>query len=245
MKRIPYILSAAMLLASCSNQPRSHQQQQASEQLRTVPFTNGIPVRIEFEKGKHYYHPLIVFWVEDTLGNYIQTLYASQSIATGVFRFGEHEQGKWVPGERRRPAALPYWGHRRGFQSPDGLFLPTPENPLPDAITGATPRNNFEILTFVPENLTRYRVMMEVNQTWDWNNYWHNNKFPGDEEYQTSCQPALVYMAQVNTLSSSKEFDFKVIGHSHPSGSSGELFPDVSTFTTALEIASRVTITIN
>lgn len=83
---------------------------------------------------------------------------------------------------------------------------------------------------------------MEINQTWDWNNYWHNNRFPDDEEYKTSCQPALVYMAEIDLNSSVNIFEFKPIGHSHYSGKSGELFTDISTFTTALKITNKVTV---
>jgi hypothetical protein len=176
-------------------------------------------------------------------GNYIETIYASQSIATGVFRFGVNEKGKWMPGERRRSAALPYWGHKRGFLAPDGLYLPTPQNPIPDAITGATPRNNFVIHTRIKPELQKFKIMMEINQTWDWNNHWHNNLHPDDEEYKTSCQPALVYMAQVDLSNPDSVFELKPIGHSHYSGKTGELYPDLSTFTTALEIVNRVTIT--
>jgi hypothetical protein len=148
-----------------------------------------------------------------------------------------------MPGERRRSAALPYWGHKRGFLAPDGLYLPTPQNPIPDAITGATPRNNFVIHTRIKPELQKFKIMMEINQTWDWNNHWHNNLHPDDEEYKTSCQPALVYMAQVDLSNPDSVFELKPIGHSHYSGKTGELYPDLSTFTTALEIVNRVTIT--
>lgn len=235
------LVALAGIVTACTKSP-SRVQNQKVEQLTTKPFEAGKPISITFEKGKEFYHPLIVIWVEDENGKYIETLYASKSIATGVFRYGINEKGKWREGERRRSAALPYWGHKRGFKAPDGLYLPTPENPLPDAVTGATPTENFEIKTNVNSDLKKFTIYMEINQTWDWNNYWHNNRFPDDDEYKTSCQPALVYAATVNVLNSNTEFELKLIGHSHPSGKTGELFLDLSGFTTALEIAKKVTV---
>jgi hypothetical protein len=241
MKRIVFTLIIISIVASCATSPKG-ESEEIKDQIKTYPYANGVPIEINFEKGESFYYPLIVFWIEDTEGNYIETIYASQSIATGTFRFGVAKGGKWMPGERRRQAALPYWGHRRGFKAPDGLFLPTPQNPLPDAITGATPKASFKIQTTAKPGLTKFKVYMEINQTWDWNHHWHNNLFPDDDEYKTSCQPALVYMASVDMSSTTSDFELKPIGHSHPSGKTGELFTDLSTISTALKITKKVTI---
>ncbi len=241
MNKIIIVAIALTTLASCAGGPKS-QVDDKPETVRTQPFTDGTPLTINFEKGKQFYYPLIVFWIEDMDGNFIETIYASQSIATGTFRYGVAKGGKWSAGERRRPAALPFWGHRRGIQAPDGLYLPTPEKPLPDAITGATPKTSFNLHTTVKSDLKNFKVFMEINQTWDWNNYWHNNRYPDDEEYKTSSQPALVYMAEVDADKANEVFELKPIGHSHHSGKTGELFPDISTLTTALEIARKITI---
>ena len=40
---------------------------------------------------------------------------------------------------------------------------------------------------------------MEINQNWDWNEYWTNDKYPDDENYKMSCQPALVYEAVIDS----------------------------------------------
>jgi hypothetical protein len=241
MKYIIITILTLGLLTSCITTPKGKIDEK-TENLSTLPFTEGVPIRIDFEKGKEFYYPLIVFWIEDMDGNFIETIYASQSIATGTFRYGVAQGGKWTAGERRRQAALPYWGHRRGIKAPDGLYLPTPQEPLPDAITGATPKSNFQLTTSVKPDLQRFKIFMEINQTWDWNHHWHNNLYPDDEEYKTSCQPALVYMAEVDLTASTKEFELNPIGHSHPSGKTGELFPDLNTLTTALQIAKKVVV---
>ena len=148
-----------------------------------------------------------------------------------------------MPGEIRRPAALPYWSHKRGIRAEDGLFIPAPENPVADAYTGPTPPGSFILQAHSDKPLpSNFAVLFEINQTWDWNEYWTNDKFPGDDEYKTSCQPALVYKAFVNVNSGIKEYPLKVKGHSHYSGKDGRLYTDLSTMTTALDITREVVV---
>ena len=92
--------------------------------------------------------------------------------------------------------------------------------------------------------LERFNVLFEINQTWDWNEYWTNNKYPDDEEYKTSCQPALVYSVDIDLDSPQETYEMKAIGRSHHSGASGELFSDLETLTTALHIAEQIVVRI-
>ena len=205
----------------------------------------GLQITIDFKKGKAHNHALLAIWLEDVDSNYIQTLYVSQSIATSVFRYGSAGWGHWDEAVVRRPAALPYWGHQRGIQASDGLYLPDPENPIPDAYSGATPKTDFILQTRADSYLpARFRVLLEINQPWDWNQYWTNNKFPDDREYKTSSQPALVYEAVVDQNDGKNEYEMKAIGHSHYSGKDGRLYTDLSTLTTALQIADRIVVRI-
>ena len=213
------------------------------EVIRTNKQATGLAMSVGFTKGKSFNHPLMAIWLEDTAGNYIETLYVAESIGNGIFRHGDQSTGHWAPGPVRRPAALPYWGHKRGIRAPDGYFLPTPDDPAPDAITGPTPQGNFILDTRSPISLPRsFKVMLELNQPWDWNEYWTNNKFPGDEQYKTSSQPALVYQAIVDLDGLETEFVMVPVGHSHYSGLDGKLYPDLGSLTTALHIADKITV---
>ncbi len=201
----------------------------------------GLPLEILFERGKEHNHPLMAIWIEDLDSNYIQTLYVAKSIAKGVFRHGDPSTGRWKPGPIRRPAALPYWGHQRGVQAGDGYFIPDQDDPMPDALTGATPKNNFVLQSHTPADVNhKFRLLFEINQSWNWNEYWTNNKFPDDEHYMTSSQPAIVYEAFIDLEDGKYEYEMKAIGHSHWSGKDGRLFTDLSTITTALEIAESI-----
>jgi hypothetical protein len=209
------------------------------------PDGKGPQISFEFIKGKSFNSPLFAIWVEDEKGNFLQTLYVSESIGKGIFQHGQTSEGKWMPGEIRRPAALPYWGHRRGIRAADGLYLPDPKNPIPDAYTGPTPPGDFKLVSNMDiANPGKFTIYFEINQTWDWNEYWTNNKYPDDEEYKTSCQPAIVYRADIDMGNLSPLYEMKIIGHSHYSGKTGELFSDLSTLTTALHIAQNIKITV-
>jgi len=209
-------------------------------QIETKKDAEGIPVKVMFEKGETHNHPLLVIWLQDKEGNYIETLYVARSIATSKYKFGKAEKGVWQAGVHRRPAALPYWAHNRGKMAPDSLFIPHPDNPMPDAITGPTPKSNFTLKSVLPKNIeTPFYVLLEINQPWDWNEHWTNARFPNDKEYKTSAQPAVVYRAKVTSLEQA-EISMKLAGRSHHSGKDGKLYKDTETLTTAKNIVKSV-----
>jgi len=206
----------------------------------------GTSLTIQLEKGKEHNHPLFAIWLADENGKFIQTLYVSESIGKGLFKRVSRKTGQWLAGEIQRPAALPYWTHQRGIKNEFGTYLPTPKMPEVDAYTGATPLSSFILHTKTKTRLYgKYKVMLELNQTWDWNEFWTNDMYPAEKEYKTSCQPALVYEANIDTNSPSAEIILKPIGHSHYSGADGSLSTDLSTITTALKIAKKITVKID
>jgi hypothetical protein len=233
-----------ILLGGCASQQNLPIEKQI---ITTTPEQINTKLEIELTTGKYHNHPSFAIWVEDLNGNYIETLYVTKYFATGVFGHGEAEPGKWKnePGEVRRPAALPYWSHKRNIKAADGLYAPSPETAVPDALTGATPKGNFTLNTgskVAGDNA--FKILFEINQPWDSNDFWSNNKFPGDLNYNTSLQPALVYEVVITPSSSKTEYILNPIGHSHPSGETGELFTNISTLTTAKEIVSKILVVV-
>lgn len=217
-------------------------QKEEPQVITTNAAGKGLSFVLEFEKGKSHNHPLMAVWAETLDGEYIQTFYVAQSIATSIFDYGEQVGGKWQPGKVRRPAALPYWSYKRGVKAPDGLYLPTPDNPVPDAYTAATPSSDFLLKSRFDEPLEgKFRLLFEINQSWDWNEYWTTTRYPDDKEYKTSSQPAIVYACEIDGSRNGK-YEMKPIGHSHYSGKDGSLTTDISTLTTAMEIVKTVTV---
>jgi hypothetical protein len=216
------------------------------EIIRTNVNDTGVSITVDFKKGQSHNHPLMAIWIEDTNGRYIETLYIAESIGRGIFQHADKSKGEWVEGPARRPAALPYWGHKRGIQAEDGYFIPTVDKPMPDAVTGPTPAGSFLLQSKTTDQVPAvFNVLLEINQSWDWNEYWTNSKYPEDINYKTSSQPSLVYKATIDVNSSKKEFKMQVAGHGHYSGLDGSLDADLSTITTALDIAGSITVKID
>lgn len=226
------------------------QKNKKASPVDTLNYASGLDqqtLQISFQKGENFNHPTFSIWIEDLNGNYIESLYVTQYIATGTYGNADAGDGKWSdkPGESIRPAALPYWAYKRNVTSRDSIYVPTPENPVTDAITGATPTQNFVMFLSVDKPLPeKFKVMFEINQTWDWNDYWTNNKYPGDKNYQSSSQPSVVYEAELNLSKSGVPVKMKAIGHGHYSGKDGSLTQDLSTLTTALFIAGKIQVSI-
>ncbi len=203
----------------------------------------GTTLTLTFDKGKEHNHPLYAIWLADDQGRFIETLFVSQSIGKGFFPRVDRKKGAWQAGEIQRPAALPYWVHQRNITNEKGGLLPTPAKPEVDGVTGATPPSSFVMKLTTSKPLTgKATLYVELNQSWDWNEFWFNDKFPGNKEYMTSSQPALVYSVVVDPASSVKEYVLKPVGHSHYAGNDGSLNPDVSTLTTALKIAASINV---
>lgn len=235
--RFALFVSAVVFSCTTSRVPVD----EVPDHITSNPEGKGPKLEIEMIRGEGHNHPLMAIWVEDPDGQFIQTLYVAESIGKGIFRHGDASRGFWMPGEIRRPAALPYWGHHRGIQADDGLYIPTPEDPIADAYSGPTPEKSFILHTRLDEpGLRQFKVLFEINQTWDWNEYWTNNKFPDDEEYKTSCQPAVVYATTIDLDEPQPEYQMEIIGRSHHSGANGELYDDIHTLTTALHIAEEI-----
>ena len=239
--RLFMFLFLIIMLSSCSTSRKTNPESETPTVINTHQDAEGIKVELHFTKGKSFNHPLMAAWVETEDGEYMQTLYVAESIAKGVFGYGDKSSGKWMPGEIRRPATLPYWSHKRGVQEADGLFIPTAKTPMPDAVTSATPKGNFVLHSVIDnKGQQRFKVLFEINQSWDWNEYWTNNKFPDDQEYKTSSQPAVVYAVTVDINDIKDKYTLEAIGHSHHSGTNGKLFSDLSTLTTAMQISKEI-----
>ncbi len=208
----------------------------------------GINFVFYFKKGKSYNHPSFVFWLEDLEGNYIQTLFITDFVGKGIYNYADGGNWTWMnkKGESIRPATLPYWSYRRNIVARDSIFIPTPETAVADAYTGATPKNNFILNSKTDYKLekSKFKLMLEINQTWDWNEYWKNDLYPNDKDYMSSCQPSLIYSVTIDLNSNEKEYYFNPIGHGHYAGKDGKLYTNLSSHTTALKIIDQLKVVV-
>jgi hypothetical protein len=224
-------LACTLLISSCAESKKIADAGSLVETdtLYTGSGFEGHQIQVEFKKGKSHNHPTFAIWVEDLEGNYLQTLFVTKSIVTGIFGFADGGNGTWKnsAGQAIRPAALPYWLNKK---KQEGL----------DAWSGATPKKDFVLNSKAKSEKPKFRILMEINQTWDFNEYWTNNKYPGDLNYTSSCQPSLIYAVTVDTGNTDNEYYMNPIGHGHYNGSDGKLYTNLNTFTTALKIVESV-----
>lgn len=236
---IVIIITLTSFACSISGKP-AKAEPKITDTIQAILSGKGLDLIIYFEKGNAHNHPTFVFWTEDMNENYLQTLYITRSFATGIFGHGPINDTLWgtEPGIAKRPAALPYWWHK---YSQEPAIVPSPDKPFVDAYTGATPEGSFAInVETDTTNISRFRLLMEINQPWDWNDYWTTNKFPDDYAYKTSCQPSLIYSVTIDLSSKTKRYYLNPIGHGHYSGRNGNLYTDLSTITTAKRIINKV-----
>jgi len=216
----------------------------------------GKGLTIEVKAGDHYSGPgasvlgvrltgvpQMAIWIEDSKGNYIETLYVTKASSNGSY-----SAGIFSTEEVRRPEALPHWAFSRGVRSDDGSMMPSTAQPLADAITGATPLSSFDLKTKTTMLKGDVVVKLEINRSYDFNGHYHKQAFPDDLIYSgdgSSAQPALVYATTVNFDDETQHYFMHLLGHSHHSGQNGELYTDLSGFTTAKEMVKRVIVEVN
>jgi hypothetical protein len=198
--------------------------------------------------------PQMAFWLEDTTGAYVATIYVTHRTATQDWRAGFGEKRERI----KRPSSLPVWAraHASGGVEPKSLCgachslhkqrKKTIEDPALHAMTGATPKTGFTREWRLPRGIKpgRYTVRAEINHSKDFNEAYPKNTAEGDSNYSGgssgSGQPSLVWEGALTLGDAPSSVTLETAGHGHPSGASGELFRGLETITTALEIVESI-----
>ena len=140
-------LLPAISLTSCDKELIEYEQgdikvciEQGREWLHDFPVYLGIKKKLP---------PQIAIWLEARQGNYLSTVYVSHKIATQ-----DWQMAKGIS----RKEALPHWCYSRGIIYEDGLYLPTKDKPVVDGISGATPRESFDVMLRTANHLKHFVV---------------------------------------------------------------------------------------
>jgi len=185
--------------------------------IREYPLFLGIELKLG---------PQFAIWLEDTSGNYLNSIYVTQKMATESWKNGADD---------RRVVSLPHWGHQRGIMNDRGIYLPTKESPVTDGTTGATPKANSEYL-IKPKNFTEPIVIKaEFNHA---DNF--NDNFIENDDNPLNGQPSMVYSARF--YPGDTYADLKYIGNGSLDGSDGNLYNIFDKLTTAKEIVKSIKI---
>lgn len=217
-----------------------------------MDLSKDLQLSIDLIRAEHYWHPQMAIWIEDKDGKYIETLFVSKATAQGIFfggrsknNFKEFDAKPSTSTDYRRVNALPVWSHKRGVQYEDGMYVPTRDKPLPDAITGATLQDNFQLLSSI-NSLDSFNLKLEINVAFDDNEYYSEYDFADDEVFHNGTgqlgQPSIVFNTRIDLSEGKDYYLMDLIGHGHHSGQSGDINADLSTLTTALSIVERIVV---
>jgi len=229
----------------------------------------GNKLTIDLRKGAYFQWPQYAIWLETLDGEFIQPLYVTEKLANNQFttkvtrRNPEQvftsnpqiaeEQGQVIfeytsepetANQRMRPESLPVFLHKLAIQTTAGIHVPTGNNSAIDGYSGATLLDHFLLtsrtLKPLPES---YKVRLEINQSFDFNEYYSSNRYPDDPVYSGdgyTAQPSVVYEAIIDTTLPQQYFPMAMVGRGHHSGADGGLHFDLENLTTALQLIDRV-----
>lgn len=218
----------------------------------TLETDKGLAISLDLMHAEHYWHPQIAIWTEDLEGNYLETLFVTNATAKGLFFGGRTKDNFKVfdtknaaNNDYRRVNALPVWSHTRGEIYSDGMVVPTREDPLPEAISGATPPQSFMLKTSIDEK-TSFVIKLEINVAFDDNEFYSEFDYPEDEVFHNGTgqlgQPSLVYAVEIDLKNGKNYYLMDAVGHGHHSGRNGNTYSETSTLTTATKIVERIVI---
>jgi hypothetical protein len=174
----------------------------------------------------------MAIWLTDDQGQFVGTAYVSGKIAKkglGNRRGGLDD--KWGGA---RLSALPVWAYNRNVDYGGGNFYPPEKDPLPDAISSATPKVGEFVWEWKPKKALKpgkYFYYVEVNKSFDKNEHHNYSWYRG--------QPSVVWRGSIQVGNQSKRTEAKIIGHGHVAGEDGKIDPDLTTLTTSLRLIEK------
>ncbi len=176
--------------------------------------------------------PQFAIWLEDPEADKVQTIFVT-------YRAGS---GDWK-GKARCRQALPYW-YDVYQKEMNRDSIPTPDDSVPAAVTGATPKaNHFRVRAEV-EPGSVWDVWVEVNLAGDFNKYYtYYNMKKGMLDDHYVGQPSLVYKTRIKARAGN-ETAAELFAQSslEPTGRGAVLEPVSEKVTTARDIFSTINI---
>jgi hypothetical protein len=138
-----------------------------------------------YEESDYGEAPQVAIWLQDPSDSTVRTVYVTYRGARGDY-FGKVEC----------PVALPAWiaAWRREFGR---TGFPTPRDPIPEAITGATSQTGkVRAEATVPAG-KKYVFYLEMNVAGDFNNAYPFEVAGGVVDYHGNGQPSLIYRGEI------------------------------------------------
>jgi len=173
--------------------------------------------------------PQFAIWIEDAAGEQIRTVWVTEK--TGAGSWGR---------KTIRPVSLPYWVSRWNKET-GNTGDPTLDNPAADAVTGATPKQDFTCRATVPA-ASKWNYFIEVNVSGDYNGSFAAVSKDGKRDRNGNGQPSIVYKGQITALSG-QHSEPKLIGRTDQFERVGGVIADLDGISDAKDLFSKIEIT--
>lgn len=184
--------------------------------------------------------PQLAIWLEKkektkTAKGEIRTVFVSYRTGKGIWK-----------GKVDCPVSLPYWESRRLIEVHTSSAPSTTQPaaiPVPDALTGATPKRQLMVRTAIP-TASEWYYYIEVNCSGDFNpNFpsWLKGGFPDPQE---NGQPSLVYRGLITGVPGAHSKP-AILGRTDQLDPVDKVIPDVTGITSASELLFNISVSIS
>ncbi len=170
--------------------------------------------------------PQFALWLENPDTGKIRTVWVTHRTGTG----------DWV-GKIECTVAIPYWVSRYNREK-STVGPPTHFDPLPDALTGATPKQNFTAQIKVPHG-SNWTYYIEVNVSGDFNASFPSVLPDGTPDMDGNGQPSLIYQGKINAVAGSRNTPV-LIGRTDQWEPVDKVITDLTGIDTAKQIFSKI-----
>jgi len=178
--------------------------------------------------------PQFVFWLENIDGKYLETIFITAKTGFPIL----HPKDTLRSNTVYRQEALPYWLHKRNKEKGQNESISNI-----DGISGATPHAHFNIKANTPSQRNKFRILAEINRSFDFNDFYTEDRYPNDPIYIGDGypgQPSIIYAVNIDLSKDDTTYIMKPIGHGHYSGTDGNLYTDMTGIDSALKIFQRI-----
>lgn len=220
MRKLIFILLFVWLVA-CTNTVKTNTGE-GVQLLLSIQLERDI-----YEQSNYGEPPQFAIWLEDKETGDVRTVFVTRRTATGDFE-----------GKVECPVSLPVW--IGAFRKETGRTdFPTPRNPAPDAITGATPKiKEFQVQVRIPKGSNWY-YYVEENVSGDYTPEFPSVRSDGMIDSQGNGQPSIVYRGEISGVSGDHSSP-ELIGRTEQLYFSTEINKDLEGIKNAKEVFSMV-----
>lgn len=212
---------------------------------------SSIPIVLFIKKSTI---PQMAFWLEDTRGNFVATIYVTRSTALQDWRAMPYEKEQII----KRPYSLPIWLHRHirgGIHSLESCSSchakhrtadkTVKNDPILDSFTSATPKSGFTREWTIPPELQpgTYIFCAEINNSFDFNDTYRKDLRVTDPNYNdVSGQPSILMQGIITIGTNQAATALKLAAHGNPIGKNGGISDDLHGITTARNIIDSINV---